>query len=395
MTPTASVLVCRGCCCGRDDPEPAAQRLATLRSGVDDLPGGRVTVVNCLGPCSDRDVVAVRHRDTERRGGRLGTTWFRRVDADAAGRIAGWVREGAVAPVPAALVPHLFDPGTTGSPSVTPDHEITVVDGTPIDVVAALSARRVPDAEVRSLVRTLIGYVGVSWSVGVEGASADVLLVGADRRVAEDADRLGAADHTGDIELDLSVAPGLWVLVDDGGAPVSVVVATRTEPPGARGLAELADPRGRAGHVLFDLGVPGTRFGVSVEEPVLAARLRAHRGRAAAAVLAEVGTQLIAVSPERVVATPVATTRVRTAVPALGGRFPEGSHTHLLAERFTRDRPSIEQLSLPGGWWVGAVASLAGALPRTAAAARDTGTGSAPRLGGGSRDQPRSGRRSR
>lgn len=370
MTPTASVLVCRGCCCGRDDPGPADERLRTLRSAVTDLPGGRVTVTNCLGPCSDRDVVAVRHRDTERRGGRQGTTWFRRVDAVAAERISGWVGAGAVGPVPPLLAPHLFDPGATGSPTVTPDHEITVTDGTPVDVPAALSARRVPDPEVRRLVRALLADAGVGWSVGVDGASADVLPTGDDRRVTEDRDRLGAADHTGGIELDLAHSPVLWLLSDDAGAPVSVVVATAVEPPGPRGLAEITDPGGRPGTTVFDLGVAGTGFAVATDDPVLVARLRSHRGRSTAAVLSEVGTQLVAVSPERIVSTPVSTARVKSAMQRPGADSAVGSRTHLLPVRPGGPRPLPEQSALPGGWWVGAVASVSGAAPETQAALR-------------------------
>lgn len=125
MTATASVLVCRGCCCGTDDVERAEDQVATLRDAVSELPKGRVTLTNCLGPCSERDIVAVRHRDTDRPGRPLATTWFRHVDDAAIAALCKWVATGADGDVPHRLQIHLFD---ADDHDVTADDAITTSD---------------------------------------------------------------------------------------------------------------------------------------------------------------------------------------------------------------------------------------------------------------------------
>ena len=125
MTATASVLVCRGCCCGTDDEERAGRQVETLGAAARSRPKGRLTLTNCLGPCSERDIVAVRHRDTDRPGKPLATTWFRHVDDRAVAALAAWVEDGAVAPVPDALAAHHFDPADH---EVKPDDEIMTSD---------------------------------------------------------------------------------------------------------------------------------------------------------------------------------------------------------------------------------------------------------------------------
>ncbi len=375
IVPTASVLVCRGCCCGRESPGSAAKRLHAMRTAARSLPKGRTTVTDCLGPCSDFDVVAVRHRDAGQAGRRLGTTWFRRVDDAAAERIASWVRAGATGGAPASLAAHVFDPHADGTLSVTPEHEITVSDRVADeepDVPEAPAARRIAAATERALLRTLLSDPGVGWTVGVEGAVADVLLTAHDRSVTEDGHRLAAADHTGEIRLDCGVAHATWVL-HNGPRPLSVVLATEQAPPGRPELSEVGGVDEAPGSAVFDLGVPGTRFSVVVDEPVLAERLRRHQGRQLSAVVREVGPHLVSASPDRVVSTPVARALVRTPIPPPGGSSPTGSHTHLLPDRLARRRPLPQQRSLPDGWWVGAVAFLDDAAPETVDVVRHWG----------------------
>lgn len=98
MTPTATILVCRGCCCDTDDPIVAARELATLRRAVTGLLAGRLRVTNCLGPCEERNLVAARHRDTDHPGRRLATTWLARLGRGSIDDLAEWLADGAVTP---------------------------------------------------------------------------------------------------------------------------------------------------------------------------------------------------------------------------------------------------------------------------------------------------------
>jgi hypothetical protein len=63
MSDRPSVIVCRGCCCGRrgNGSDPASESfLRHLRSALYEL-GIRVSVSQgCLGPCDRHDVVVVR-----------------------------------------------------------------------------------------------------------------------------------------------------------------------------------------------------------------------------------------------------------------------------------------------------------------------------------------------
>lgn len=103
--------MCRGCCCGTDEPDVAdARHRALLDADVD------VQFLNCLGPCGERDVVGVRNRE--------GTTWFGAVDEDVLHRAVLWVRASSTT-VPALLADHVLD---ASMHSFTPDHEMTSTD---------------------------------------------------------------------------------------------------------------------------------------------------------------------------------------------------------------------------------------------------------------------------
>ena len=130
MNAFSTVLVCRGCCCGTDK-QPGVDhggQLAALEAAVGAHTGSRVRVTNCLGPCAEANVIAVRHRALDRPGARLGTTWLARVlDPTVTAALSSWVAGGAsTASMPELLRPHTFDPHALG---VTPDDELTLVDG--------------------------------------------------------------------------------------------------------------------------------------------------------------------------------------------------------------------------------------------------------------------------
>lgn len=127
---TATLLVCRGCCCGTEEKHPDIDhdaQLDLLREAVAHLDGARVRVTDCLGPCERSNVVAVRHRDTTRPGIRVGTTWLGGLlSPQDTTKLTDWLTNGAVLDHrPATLDPYVFDPSEV---LVTPDHEITYLD---------------------------------------------------------------------------------------------------------------------------------------------------------------------------------------------------------------------------------------------------------------------------
>jgi (2Fe-2S) ferredoxin len=100
--PSATVLVCRGCCCGTTRKHPDVDHDAQLavwrgaaRSDV------TVRATGCLGPCSASNVVAVRPLGADRRiwlGGLL--------DHEATELLATWIGRGCALPVPPGLASH-------------------------------------------------------------------------------------------------------------------------------------------------------------------------------------------------------------------------------------------------------------------------------------------------
>ena len=139
MTATATVLVCRGCCCGTEkhadvDHQSQLDLLGEAARGL--LVGGRMRITDCLGPCERSNVIAVRHRDLARPGVRTGTTWFGGVLEPAdTGRLAAWIATGAQpADLSESLRALVFDPTEV---QVTPDSEITFLDAATDGVIAS------------------------------------------------------------------------------------------------------------------------------------------------------------------------------------------------------------------------------------------------------------------
>lgn len=139
MTACSTVLVCRGCCCGTEK-QPGIDhlgQLAVFEAAVGAHTGSRLRVTNCLGPCAEANVVAVRHRSLDQPGQRLGTTWFAGIlDLVTTAALGDWIATGAaVEMLPESLRPHTFDPNPLG---VTPDDELTSVEGVALLAAADL-----------------------------------------------------------------------------------------------------------------------------------------------------------------------------------------------------------------------------------------------------------------
>lgn len=108
------LAVCHGCCCARDDAKRRSPadfaRLERLRAATTDA-DGRVTVIDCLGPCEHSDVVVVRPSPAGRaEGGR--PVWLGWVGDYEIDLICEWLAEGGpgVADQPALLDLNVFKP---------------------------------------------------------------------------------------------------------------------------------------------------------------------------------------------------------------------------------------------------------------------------------------------
>ncbi|MEQ3550320.1 hypothetical protein WIS52_07545 [Pseudonocardia nematodicida] len=118
MPALPAVTVCRGCCCGSGRRHPGVDHAAVLdrlAAGTDGH--ARLRTSECLGPCSDSDVVVVVPAPDARRAGAR-PVWLRHVlDVATADTVGVWVRAGGpgTAECPAALDEHVFTPGPRAS----------------------------------------------------------------------------------------------------------------------------------------------------------------------------------------------------------------------------------------------------------------------------------------
>lgn len=116
---TFTALVCRGCCCARDELAPSAERqLAAVRAAAATVKGARVRQTDCLGPCASKNVIAVRHRRLDTPRVRLGTTWLGGLTDNAPlDSLEAWLRRGAIE----RAVPDELGPFVLADPMVVPD----------------------------------------------------------------------------------------------------------------------------------------------------------------------------------------------------------------------------------------------------------------------------------
>jgi hypothetical protein len=334
VTTDATVLVCRGCCCGSVDKHPAVDHDGQLHALMTAATRGavRVRVTDCLGCCERSNVVVVR-AGAERWwfGGLLGP-----------GTVAGlarWIAGGAASPPPDELVAARF------APSDGP-----TVQAWPINASPPTAAGVVHDLLV----------AGGTWSVGVPGALADSGAI--DRQAVTR--RFGgtvvqAIDASGALRLRLGPSTGLFAL---GGrdAVVLLMVAARRESLAAPASTLTArgpdrDPVARADRAgwLFDLGIgaPATSFCVRTTDPELKATLEQAVGIGWRELLdSDVGRLIVSRSPVRVLETGAGRAEVTTQIPPIGGESPAGAHTHLDTGLLELGRELPGGIVLPDGW---------------------------------------------
>lgn len=83
------VTVCRGCCCGQEDPQEAKERLKILRAAL-----GHLRISDCLGPCDHRDVIVVTPGQAMRRR-KVRPVWLGwMADSRALTDLVGWIQAG-------------------------------------------------------------------------------------------------------------------------------------------------------------------------------------------------------------------------------------------------------------------------------------------------------------
>jgi hypothetical protein len=112
VTAGVDVLVCRGCCCGSATKHPGVDhegQLAAFIEAVNSVPGARLVVTECLGPCEQANVVVVRARGRRADGRRIAPVWFGNVVGyPLTAALCAWAREiertvGPLPPLESAL----------------------------------------------------------------------------------------------------------------------------------------------------------------------------------------------------------------------------------------------------------------------------------------------------
>ena len=219
-----------------------------------------------------------------------------------------------------------------------------------------------PDGIADLIEGSLVDGVG-GWSMGVQGALAEFVVVAGER---VDIRRRGRTVEA------LTAGGGIRLTIDDhtvayvdwgalpaspdghGFATLTLAVPRASLPaPSLRVTVAPADPGALrpedAPAVLVDLAVghSAAAFCVRTSDPALVARLRAVEGRTWREALDEVGHLVVAASPPRVVTGPLGRIEVYNPIPAQWDTSPEGCHTHLLPALLDGGREVAEGEELP------------------------------------------------
>ncbi|MDQ1507798.1 MAG: hypothetical protein QOD57_5525 [Actinomycetota bacterium] len=208
-----------------------------------------------------------------------------------------------------------------------------------------------PDGIADLVERSLLEGVG-GWSMGVQGALAEFVIVAGERvDVRRRGRTVEARTAGGGIRLTIS---DQTLAYGKGSGTVTLAVPRATLPaPSLRVTVAPADPGALRPEdvpaVLVDLAVghSAAAFCVRTPDPALVARLRAVEGLTWQDALDEVGHLVVATSPQRVVTAPLGRIEVYNPIPAQWDTSPEGCHTHLLPALLATGREVAEGEELP------------------------------------------------
>lgn len=209
-------------------------------------------------------------------------------------------------------------------------------------------------SETADVILDWLGRPDAGWSMGTPGAVAEFVR-GADEPVAtapgevvsgRGGIRLTPPDHLRLVAYETPAGPhGHWNQTVALCVPVSLAGPARSTITELGPDADALRPEDREG-VLVDLGLglPAVDVCVRVADPDLLARLRAGTSLFADPHLVGV---IVASGPHRVFVTACGRVEVFASIPPVGGRSPDGPHTHLLPQllRGGRTHPATAPIS--------------------------------------------------
>ncbi|MCW5749464.1 MAG: hypothetical protein KIT36_24955 [Alphaproteobacteria bacterium] len=223
------------------------------------------------------------------------------------------------------------------------------------------TARPSPDAPL-ALLHHHLGDPGVAWSVGIWGGIGEFRF-DADEARTLDADGLTVVTARGGLRIAPSdAAVALEIRRDDRDdiEEIAFCLPLANVAGAQRGvLTEVGSDTGalrdaERHHILFDLGLGSAHVDgfvrVAPHDGALLPRLRAATGRSVLDGYGGAGASIAAASPPRVFCSPLARLEVYAAIPAMGGRSPEGPHSHLLPALLAQRRSQAPGSPIPDGW---------------------------------------------
>lgn len=275
----------------------------------------KLWTVDCLDVCEHSNVVVVRDDAGRRR-------WFGEMLGDQEiEAITAWLGDGATGDVPVRLARREFVPSPPSAAATT-----RMTDWSPVTLA---------DLVERSM-RERSG----SWSIGVHGAVAEVLIGDQPTAVHRAGRRCEAVTASGAVRMTVDDDTHAFVIdrPDQPDRPAVVIFAVLITAmrPAWRAITVRGPDVGAirpedCGDVLVDLGIgrSDAAFCVRSGDGAVIDLLERVRGRNWRDVYDEIGPILVARSPHRVVATSLARAEVYAPIPPAKGVAPGGANTHL------------------------------------------------------------------